>query len=67
MVLMDNQTMDAGQWDLARALRLKCTKTIRRRRHLFPTIYKPDYIDRTGHPRWKPETVEKIVDWEKRK
>jgi hypothetical protein len=59
--------VDPGQSDLARALKLKSARTIQRRRHLFPTLYKPDYIDRTGHPRWKPETVEKIVDWEKRK
>lgn len=64
---MRRVAVDPGQGDLARALRLKNVRTIQRRRHLFPTLYKPDYIDRTGHPRWKPETVEKIVDWEKRK
>lgn len=54
------------QSELARRLGFKSTRTIQRRRILYPTIYRPDFTDRTKHPRWKPETVQKIMDWEAR-
>lgn len=52
------------QSELARMLRFKNVRTIQRRRN-EAEVYKPDYFDRTGHPRWLPRTVEKILDWEK--
>jgi hypothetical protein len=56
---------DLYQWQLARILGFRAAKTIYRRRIMNPEVYRPDYIDRTKHPRWKPETAERIKDWEK--
>lgn len=53
------------QQDLERLLNIS-VRTIQRRR-LLDAIYKPDYIDDTGHPIWTPPTVKKILAKEKGK
>jgi len=51
--------------DLARLLKI-CTKTVDRRR-ILEDVYRPDYIDETGHPIWEAPKVQEILAREKKK